>query len=60
MVSWLPQYHDMGLIGTFLTSLCTGCHLIYMTPISFLQDPTTVRFGLELVLTCMQSMGSTH
>ena len=40
VVSWLPQYHDMGLIGIFLTCLSTGTHLIYMTPISFLQDPT--------------------
>ncbi|TFJ86619.1 hypothetical protein NSK_002273 [Nannochloropsis salina CCMP1776] len=47
VVSWLPQYHDMGLIGIFLTCLSTGTHLIYMTPISFLQDPTIWLYTLH-------------
>ena len=47
VVSWLPQYHDMGLIGIFLTCLSTGTHLIYMTPISFLQDPTMWLYTLH-------------
>ncbi|HVC31300.1 MAG TPA: AMP-binding protein, partial [Steroidobacteraceae bacterium] len=38
-VSWLPLYHDMGLIGAWLGSLYFGCRLILMPPIDFLARP---------------------
>ena len=38
-VSWLPLYHDMGLIGAWLGSLYYGCRLIIMPPLSFLARP---------------------
>jgi amino acid adenylation domain-containing protein len=38
-VSWLPPYHDMGLIGALLLALHTGGRLIHMSPIAFLQRP---------------------
>ena len=38
-VSWLPLYHDMGLIGAFLATLYAGCPLVVMSPFEFLARP---------------------
>ncbi|MDZ7963840.1 MAG: aminotransferase class I/II-fold pyridoxal phosphate-dependent enzyme [Nostoc sp. DedSLP03] len=37
--SWLPPYHDMGLIGGILQPLSAGFPLIFMPPLAFLQNP---------------------
>jgi fatty-acyl-CoA synthase len=38
-ISWLPLYHDMGLIGAWLTPLYFGAPLAVMSPLAFLTRP---------------------
>jgi acyl-CoA synthetase (AMP-forming)/AMP-acid ligase II/acyl carrier protein len=38
-VSWLPPYHDMGLVGGILQPLYTGVPMALMPPVAFLQKP---------------------
>ncbi|MCH7935808.1 MAG: AMP-binding protein [Proteobacteria bacterium] len=38
-VSWLPLYHDMGLIGAWLGNLYYASPLVIMSPLDFLARP---------------------
>jgi acyl-CoA synthetase (AMP-forming)/AMP-acid ligase II/acyl carrier protein len=38
-VGWLPQFHDLGLIGQVLQPLFLGFPHIFMSPVAFMQKP---------------------
>ena len=38
-VSWLPLYHDMGLIGLLIVPMTAGCSLVLASPQDFLSRP---------------------
>ena len=38
-VSWLPPYHDMGLIGCIIQPMYVGLSMYLMAPVTFLQRP---------------------
>jgi len=40
IVSWLPLYHDMGLIGKVLQASYLGAHLVLMPSAAFVQRPS--------------------
>lgn len=44
--TWLPMYHDMGLIGTILHPLYRGSHVRLASPFHFIRRP---RFWLEAI-----------
>jgi len=37
--TWLPPYHDMGLMGAILGSFCAGVPVSFMAPSAFLRRP---------------------
>mmetsp|Transcript_134 Transcript_134/g.153 ORF Transcript_134/g.153 Transcript_134/m.153 type:complete len:1054 (-) Transcript_134:272-3433(-) len=53
VVSWLPQYHDMGLIGSYLGCLYCGGSGYYMSPVTFIRNPP---LWVELI----SKYGGTH
>ncbi|MCD6256938.1 AMP-binding protein, partial [Candidatus Aerophobetes bacterium] len=39
MVSWVPHFHDMGLIAGILETVFAGMHCVLMSPFSFIRKP---------------------
>ncbi len=46
LLSWLPLYHDMGLVGFPLLGLASDADVALLTPFDFLTDPTRWLRGL--------------
>jgi fatty-acyl-CoA synthase len=38
MVSWLPMFHDMGMVGFFTLPMTLGVELVKITPVEFMTD----------------------
>jgi acyl-CoA synthetase (AMP-forming)/AMP-acid ligase II len=52
-LSWLPLFHDMGLIGNLLAAIYFGVGCILMPPVKFFQKPrrwlaATARYGATI------------
>ncbi|HEX3778984.1 MAG TPA: fatty acyl-AMP ligase [Pseudonocardiaceae bacterium] len=39
MVSWLPLFHDMGMVGFLTVPMTLGIELVKVTPVDFLSGP---------------------
>lgn len=47
VVSWLPLYHDMGLIAGFIMPLLQGLHLVLMSPFQWVRDPKMLLWAID-------------
>ncbi|HYN72049.1 MAG TPA: AMP-binding protein [Nakamurella sp.] len=55
IVSWLPFYHDMGLIMGVCAPLVNGCPAVLMSPLAFLRKPAS---WIQLLATHPDSMSA--
>ena len=46
-MSWLPTYHDMGLVGGLLMPMYIGRPVVLMSPMTFLQRPARWLQGIS-------------
>jgi fatty-acyl-CoA synthase len=47
IASWLPLYHDMGLIAGFIMPILQGVKLVLMSPFHWIRDPKMLLFALQ-------------
>lgn len=47
MISWLPLFHDMGLVGAVLFCFCNRYPLYLMTPVQFVKRPALWLRGMS-------------
>ncbi len=47
IVSWLPLYHDMGLIAGFVMPIVSGAHLVLMSPFEWVKQPAILLDAIQ-------------
>lgn len=47
VVSWLPLYHDMGLIAGFVMPIFTGVPLVLISPFHWVRDPKSLLWAIH-------------
>ncbi|HLY38012.1 MAG TPA: AMP-binding protein [Candidatus Binatia bacterium] len=53
VVSWLPLYHDLGLVSGLLTPLVIGVPTVLIAPLHWVRDP-------RILFTALHEFGGTH